>query len=127
NLCETNVRLPHSIVKHVGANCLDHAPASATRRRNVVQRCPLTVATPLVISACVLDKTAGWAHCSLEGATTMNDQRRYLVRISLHRDEAILLRRLTGAEAEGIEPAVLAHRAMLWGLWHVLEGHGSIN
>jgi hypothetical protein len=53
----------------------------------------------------------------------MNDQRRYLVRISLHRDEAILLCRLAGAE--GTEPAVLAHRAMLWGLRYVLECHGS--
>jgi hypothetical protein len=62
NLCETNVGLPYSPVKHLGANYLDYAPTSATRHRSAVQWRSLTVVTPLVISALELDKTAAWSH-----------------------------------------------------------------
>jgi hypothetical protein len=55
----------------------------------------------------------------------MCDERRWLVEVSLYQDEEVLLRRLAGAE--GVEPAVLAHRAMLWGLRRALAQYGTLD
>jgi hypothetical protein len=57
------------------------------------------------------------------GGTTMDDERRCLVQLSLAQEEATLLRRL--AAAEGVAPATLAHRAMTWGLRHLHEVYGG--
>ena len=53
----------------------------------------------------------------------MDDERRCLVQLSLHKDEEMLLRRL--AAAEGVAPATLAHQAMVWGLRHLHEVYGE--
>jgi hypothetical protein len=59
------------------------------------------------------------------GGTTMDDERRCLVQLSLYRDEQILLRRL--AAAAGVEPARLAHEVLLEGLRRLLEEYGGLD
>lgn len=53
----------------------------------------------------------------------MCDDQRGLVQVSLRQEEQVLLRRL--AAAAGVEPATLAHQAMMWGLRHLQEVCGG--
>ena len=55
----------------------------------------------------------------------MDDEPGCLVQLSLYKDEAMLLRRL--AAAEGVEPAVFAHKVLMEELRRRQEAYGGVD